>query len=492
MASSQDTPKVLRSSSKDSSLKLSSKSKKEKSNKKRKTEAVKDLEEQEPTTSQPAGGSLEDADTDRTTQDFSLKSSLQGRKDKSGRKRKAETLTQTESQDAIMVEDKKDYVSNPRQDPSSSGNDNDGEKRSSKKRKVLAAEIEVDVTAPEPPSKKALRALKKGKPLPPSKSGADSPEPEATAPKKEVEKRSEHGVWVGNLPFHVSKADLKSFIVGNSEITEEGITRVHMPGPNDNKSANKVEAPKKFVKVVNNKGFAYVDFSTAEAVKQAVDLSELLLGGRRVLIKDNKSFEGRPEKTKAETRNDGKPPSKRVFLGNLSFDTTEESLTEHFEKCGVVESVKVATFEDTGKCKGYAWIVFEELAGAENAVRGFVRIEEEISDASDLEEESDGESDSDNISKPKVKKTKFRKWWVNKFKGRPMRMEFAEDAQVRYKKRYGKEGTKSKVEGATPGGESTEEQAKPAVKKVAYRKDYAPRLTGGIVESKGSKVTFDQ
>ena len=48
----------------------------------------------------------------------------------------------------------------------------------SKKRKGSVEEIEVDVTAPEPPSKKALRRLKKGKPLPPSKSGAEStPEP---------------------------------------------------------------------------------------------------------------------------------------------------------------------------------------------------------------------------------------------------------------------------------------------------------------------------
>ncbi len=81
--------------------------------------------------------------------------------------------------------------------------------------------------------------------------------------KTEVEKRSEHGIWIGNLPFHVSKDDLRKFLVESSEITEKLITRVHMPGPNDGKPANKVEDKRKFVKVVNNKGYAYVDFSSA-------------------------------------------------------------------------------------------------------------------------------------------------------------------------------------------------------------------------------------
>jgi RNA recognition motif-containing protein len=422
------------------------------------------------------------------------KAALKIKKDKSSKKRKAGTLDEAPEKSVKVA------------DASSSDNESisaqlAGSKPAvpvvgetsghpqSKKRKVSVEEIEVDITAPEPPSKKALRRLKKGKPLPPSKSGAEStPEPvEKQAKKSEVEKRSEHGIWLGNLPFHVSKEDLRKFLVENSDIAEETITRVHMPGPNDGKPANKVEEKKKFVKVVNNKGYAYVDFSSAEAVGQAVELSEQLLSGRRVLIKDNKSFEGRPQKTKEESRNDGKPPSKRVFLGNLSFDTTEESLKEHFEKCGAITDVKVATFEDSGKCKGFAWIVFEELEGAENAVRGFVRIEEDVSD----EEEG---SDSEDVSKSKPRKTKLRKWWVNKIKGRPLRMEFAEDAQVRYKKRYGKEGAKNKPAPAPEGVmESVREEVNEAptkYQKVEHRQPYAARLTGGIVESKGKKVTF--
>lgn len=359
-----------------------------------------------------------------------------------------------------------------------------------KKRKASVDEIEVDITAPEPPSKKALRAMKKGKVLPPSKSGGESsPEPEAVPKKKEVEKRSEHGVWIGNMPFTVSKEDLRKFFVEQSDLTEEMITRIHMPGPNDGKPANQVEE-KKFGKKIQNKGFAYVDFTTAEGVGYAIELSEQLLSGRAVLIKDNKSFEGRPEKTKAETRMEGKPPSKRVFVGNLRFDATEESLKDHFEKCGAVESVKVATFEDSGKCKGYAWIVFEELEAAEAAVRGFVRIDEPVeSEDEELSTDEDA-ADGETASNVKPVKTKTRKWWVNKIAGRPLRMEFAEEAAVRYKKRYGKDGTK-RVDAngqALEGVKVFEEKKIIPHTHVEYRTPYAPRLTGGIVESKGTKT----
>ncbi|KAF8865128.1 hypothetical protein BDZ45DRAFT_796933 [Acephala macrosclerotiorum] len=421
------------------------------------------------------------------------------KKDKSSKKRKSEAITKSEreSSPSVCIEDVSMHDAQEEEVPAvSDAEDATAEEasqaRPSKKRKASVPEIEVDITLPEPPSKKALRALKKGKPLPPSKSGAEStPEPEPKKAKKaEVEKRSEHGVWIGNLPFHVSKEVLRAWLVENSDITEEMITRVHMPGPNDAMSANKVEDKRKFKKVENNKGFAYVDFSTAEGVKEAVELSEQLLSGRRLLIKNNKSFEGRPEKTKEETRKEGKPPSKKVFIGNLAYDVTEDSLKEHFSKCGPIAICMVASFEDSGKCKGYGWVTFEELEGAQNAVNGFVRIEEEASDASEFEDDSDSDASE---SKPKAKKTKLRKWWVNKIKGRPLRAEFAEDAQVRYKKRYGKDGSKNTGAGAAEGasGEKSEVSGpyKPS-KVVEHRQPYAARLTGGIVESKGTKVTF--
>ncbi|PSS27495.1 hypothetical protein M430DRAFT_32212 [Amorphotheca resinae ATCC 22711] len=428
-------------------------------------------------------------------------SSSKSKKDKPSKKRKASTLDEPSSTSADSTTiTPSSPVTAPASEPTATEIDSKtqvpeseptSQEPASKKRKAEVAEIEVDVTAPEPPSKKELRRLKKGKPVPASKTGAESAEKSESKKKPEVEKRSEHGIWIGNLPWTVSKADLRKFFVEYSDITEEMITRVHMPGPDDKKSANKVEE-KRAGKTIHNKGFAYVDFSTADAVEKAIELSEQLLSGRRVLIKNHKSFEGRPEKTKEESRNEQKPPSKRVFLGNLSFDTTEDSLKEHFAKCGAIESVKVATFEDSGKCKGYAWVVFEDLEAAQAAVRGFVRIEEPASESESSEDEDE--------DKPKTaKKTKTRKWWLNMIKGRKLRAEFAEDAQVRYSKRFGKDAKRHATAAETSNTDTEKSEVengeaapqKPFVPaKVEYRQPYAPRLTGGIVESKGKKITF--
>jgi len=48
--------------------------------------------------------------------------------------------------------------------------------------------------------------------------------------------------------------------------------------------------------------------------------------------------------------------SKRIYVGNLSFQTTENDLTNLFEQTGEVESVSIITDRDTGRSKGFAFI----------------------------------------------------------------------------------------------------------------------------------------
>lgn len=392
--------------------------------------------------------------------------------------------------------------------------------RKRKRDQSTIEELEVDLAAPEPPSKKALRKAKKGQIIQlPTATKLTGPERHRSDSDNEglpaqivPAKRSEYGIWIGNLPWTATKSDLRNFLTRDSEITEEVITRVHMPAPSEAANA----ASRQKIKP-QNKGFAYVDFSKASAISAALALSETLLTGRRVLIKNSKSYAGRPEKAKEEdalTTYSGKPPSKRIFVGNLGFDATKEDLRGHFARCGEIADVHIATFEDSGKCKGYAWVEFEEQKGGEAAVRGWVNFEEN----EDSENEEGGKEGSEDTSEDKAKpkrKPRPRKWWVNKFKGRPLRMEFAEDKAVRYKKRYGKDGTaktnqnsrQDPTEATTadtiqPTNES-HSSTKPRPSKVyASRKvdartvkpgaalAAAPRLTGGIVPSLGKKIVF--
>ncbi|KAK7415377.1 Nucleolar protein 13 [Neonectria punicea] len=373
------------------------------------------------------------------------------------------------------------------------------------KRKAAIDEIEVDVSLPEPPSKRARRALKKGKSLP-AKQDSDDDTPGEKKDKKEST-RSEHCVWVGNLPFFVTPAELRKWLVDNSGevISDEMITRVKLPTSKE-PGRDKTAKPA-------NKGFAYVDFTDIGPKVAAIALSENELGGRKLLIKDSKSFEGRPKKEPeaepgAEGAQDQVDPnaSRKIFVGNMGFKTTDEDLSRNFEKCGEIDWVKVATFEDSGKCKGYGWVKFREPEGAAWAVKGFVKIKEEVETEQDFKEgsSSDDSDDDDEEKKPRQKQFKMRKWWVNRMMGRELKIELAEDDQVRYKKRFKKNPNAETPEnprgrpparkaykpnegaaGADGAGEAT---AKP-LKEAA---DIAvARLTGAVVKHTGSKMTFD-
>jgi RNA recognition motif-containing protein len=48
--------------------------------------------------------------------------------------------------------------------------------------------------------------------------------------------------------------------------------------------------------------------------------------------------------------------SKRIYVGNLSFQTTEGDLSNLFEQVGEVDSVNVITDRDTGRSKGFAFV----------------------------------------------------------------------------------------------------------------------------------------
>ena len=59
--------------------------------------------------------------------------------------------------------------------------------------------------------------------------------------------------------------------------------------------------------------------------------------------------------------------SKKLFVGNLSFQTTESEISSTFETCGAVESVTIITDRDSGRSKGFGFVVMAE-DGADKAI----------------------------------------------------------------------------------------------------------------------------
>jgi RNA recognition motif-containing protein len=62
-----------------------------------------------------------------------------------------------------------------------------------------------------------------------------------------------------------------------------------------------------------------------------------------------------------------KSVSKRIYVGNLSFQTTEHDLSMLFERIGRVESVNIITDRDTGRSKGFAFVEMSD-ADADKAI----------------------------------------------------------------------------------------------------------------------------
>jgi len=61
--------------------------------------------------------------------------------------------------------------------------------------------------------------------------------------------------------------------------------------------------------------------------------------------------------------------SKKLYVGNLSFSSTEEDLRAAFESHGAVDSVNVITDRETGRSRGFAFVEMDDASAADNAMR---------------------------------------------------------------------------------------------------------------------------
>jgi RNA recognition motif-containing protein len=61
----------------------------------------------------------------------------------------------------------------------------------------------------------------------------------------------------------------------------------------------------------------------------------------------------------------------KLFVGNLSFDTSEEDLRNLFSQAGTVTSVSLIKDRATGRSKGFAFIEMSNQSEAEQAIKLF-------------------------------------------------------------------------------------------------------------------------
>jgi cold-inducible RNA-binding protein len=60
--------------------------------------------------------------------------------------------------------------------------------------------------------------------------------------------------------------------------------------------------------------------------------------------------------------------AKKIYVGNLSFQTSETDLNDMFAEIGQVESVQIITDRDTGRSKGFGFVQMVDDAAADKAI----------------------------------------------------------------------------------------------------------------------------
>ena len=62
---------------------------------------------------------------------------------------------------------------------------------------------------------------------------------------------------------------------------------------------------------------------------------------------------------------------KKLFVGSLSFNTTEDALRDLFSQAGTVESVAIIVDRDSGRSKGFGFVEISSPEEAEKAKEMF-------------------------------------------------------------------------------------------------------------------------
>ncbi|KAI3875735.1 hypothetical protein MKX03_023658 [Papaver bracteatum] len=121
-----------------------------------------------------------------------------------------------------------------------------------------------------------------------------------------------------------------------------------------------------------SKGVGYIEFYDSMSVPMAIALSGQPLLGQPVMVKPSEAEKNLVQSNVAVVGPGGSvgPYSggaRRLYVGNLHFNITEEQLRQVFEPFGAVELVQLPLDQETGQCKGFGFVQFARLEDARAA-----------------------------------------------------------------------------------------------------------------------------
>ncbi|KAG8095712.1 hypothetical protein GUJ93_ZPchr0013g34063 [Zizania palustris] len=115
-----------------------------------------------------------------------------------------------------------------------------------------------------------------------------------------------------------------------------------------------------------SKGVGYIEFYDVMSVPMAITLSGQLLLGQQVMVKPSEA-EKNLVQSNASSSAAASGGARKLYVGNLHTNITEDQLRQVFEPFGQVELVQLPLDPLTGLCKGFGFVQFARLEDAKAA-----------------------------------------------------------------------------------------------------------------------------